>query len=223
MLYCYQLRNKEDKTMKTKKQRLEQQLKNAVKSGNKAKAAWVIVELERIENFTENKEMKIEKNQELVVLNADKNLEFGKHTVEALTQKAFKIAGQWIPLRAIIGGEFNGQQAIRFRHWFEQITPPEVFVALDINNAKETLQIDKTKQAKIETPVLIQKLNDGRERKVFFIKVSETLTRVRKYEGIDYVALKNYDYLIGRNLAIKQYNDFLAKGFTKSMTRFADY
>lgn len=209
--------------MKTKQQKLEQQLRNAIKAGNRSKAAWAIVELERIENFTENKEMKIEKNQKILVLNADKNLIFGTHTVEALTQKAFKIAGQWLPLRSVVGGEFNGQQAIRFRHWFEQITPPEVFVALDVNNAKETLQIDKTKQENIETPVLIQKLNDGRERKVFFIKVSETLTRVRKYEGIDYVALKNYDYLIGRNLAIKQYNEFLAKGFKKSMTRFADF
>lgn len=55
----------------TEKQRLENTLKNAIKSGNKSKAAWAIVKLERLEN-----ELKLE--QKKAIEKKEKSF-FGRH------------------------------------------------------------------------------------------------------------------------------------------------
>lgn len=210
--------------MNTKQQRLEFVLKNAIKSGNKARAAWAIVELERLSNCDESNEIVSNESNVYCVVNADRNLAFGYFQIQQKTDKAIKINDLWIPNKGIAYEEFEGEIVIRLKHWFEEKMTKEDFRKLDRwTTVINELQIDK-REGKIEVPMLITKLHDGSYLKYFFIKVSPSIVRVRKCKGLDYVVFSNTNWLSGKKEATMLYN-YLIKNehYQSSRTRFADF
>lgn len=207
--------------MKTKIEKLEYTLSNAIKSGNHARAAWAIVELERLGYYETEA---INDNEVYCVVNADRNLAFGYFQIQQKTDKAIKINDLWIPNKGIAYEEFEGETVIRLKHWFEEKMTKEDFRKLDRwTTVINELQIDK-KEGKIEVPMLVTELPDGCYLKYFFIKVSPSIVRVRKCKGLDYAIFNNTNWLSGAKEATMLYN-YLLKGehYQLSRTRFADF
>lgn len=206
--------------MKTKKERLEQRLKNAIASKNKSKAAWAIVEMERLDVTTP-----LEQGEVFCLMNADCNLVFGYYEIEEATEKAIKINNVWLPRKGIVTTIFEETEVIRLRHWLEETLTQQDFKNLDQDNLViNSLQIDKTKQEKIEVPLLKKEKEDSIVMKVFFVKVSESLVRIRKCVIKDYVILENMNWLTGSKEAKGLYNRLHNQlDYQLSKTKFADY
>lgn len=218
--------------LQSQQTKLEFALKNAIKSGNKAKAAWAIVQLEQL-----SEEIKTLENTQVLqpiavgeifcVMNADKNLIFGWYEIEKATEKAIKIGGVWMPRRGVKQEIIDDNQILRLRHWFEETMKKEDLAELDKDDlALKALRIDKTKKEKIEVPMLRKVSEDSSYIKVFFIPVpkSPSLVRVRYLKGVGEVFLRNYDWLTGKDEATVLYNQLLKeKHYSLSRTRFADF